>query len=350
MELQYIVCRKVTTVVGSKEIKFMPSPVFSIIMPVYNAKKYLDVTFKSILSQDYKDFELIVINDGSTDGSDEICAQYAKDDSRIKLIHQANQGTCKARNVGLSIAKGMYITFCDHDDEYMPGLLSESLSYIKKDDLDVFCFSVLQENVAGEKTILNVHKKHLDEIVENSDVPYLYANANWAATSFVWNRVYKREVLSGLTFDPIFKHGLEDVLFNMEVLKKKNIKYALSSQVLYKHVIRQTSSGELLKNDLINERMKCIDFLFCKEFDFLCEYTSPSLLGIKECGDLLIFHFFQIYTHLPLSRDMDLPLFRKNPVLKDFPCKLPIKARMLQWSFLHAIWLFKFLCRCKLGV
>lgn len=99
----------------------------SIIVPVYNAEKYLSSCIESILNQTYSEFELFLINDGSSDSSAEICNFYAKKDERIKVIHNANHGVSYTRNNGLQLAKGEYIIFCDADDQYKKRLYNENV-------------------------------------------------------------------------------------------------------------------------------------------------------------------------------------------------------------------------------
>ena len=91
----------------------MNNPAISIIIPVYNAEKYLRRCIDSVLSQSFTDFELILVDDGSTDSSPQICDEYASQDSRVKVIHKANGGVSAARNDGLDIAKGEYVTFIE---------------------------------------------------------------------------------------------------------------------------------------------------------------------------------------------------------------------------------------------
>lgn len=91
----------------------------SVIMPVYNSGKYLDIAVKSILSQSLREIELILVDDGSTDGSSEQCDRYALLDNRVVVLHQKNGGICNARNNALKRAKGEYIAFSDHDDAYL---------------------------------------------------------------------------------------------------------------------------------------------------------------------------------------------------------------------------------------
>ena len=109
----------------------------SVIMPVYNSGEYLQTAVDSILSQSLKDIELILVDDGSTDGSSEKCDEYAKKDKRVVVIHQRNGGICNARNAALKIARGEYIGFSDHDDEYVPGYLEHAYREAMEHDADL---------------------------------------------------------------------------------------------------------------------------------------------------------------------------------------------------------------------
>ena len=98
----------------------MNKKLVSIIMPVYQAEKFLCDTINSVLAQTYSNWELILVDDGSTDSSGEICDTYARKDNRIKVVHQLNAGQASARNSGMDLAKGDYIGFLDNDDFYYP--------------------------------------------------------------------------------------------------------------------------------------------------------------------------------------------------------------------------------------
>lgn len=109
----------------------------SVIVPVYNVEKYLDKCIQSIINQSFKDFELILIEDGSTDGSKEICNKWHQIDPRIKFYHQKNSGVSKSRNKGLSISKGEYIAFIDSDDWIAEDYLQTLITYINKYNVDI---------------------------------------------------------------------------------------------------------------------------------------------------------------------------------------------------------------------
>lgn len=109
----------------------------TVIVPVYNAAPFLDKCINSILSQSFKDFELLLINDGSTDNSGEICDHYAQKDSRVRVIHKINSGVSSARNIGLDQAKGEWITFVDSDDWVHEDFLKKRYELAVAEDADV---------------------------------------------------------------------------------------------------------------------------------------------------------------------------------------------------------------------
>ena len=109
----------------------------SIIIPIYNSEKYLRECIESILKQTFKDFELILRDDGSTDGSDEICDEYKMRNDNIKVVHKSNKGQARRRNDGIGIAAGDYILMVDSDDMIEPDMCSTMISYIKKSNAKV---------------------------------------------------------------------------------------------------------------------------------------------------------------------------------------------------------------------
>ena len=126
----------------------------SVIVPVYGVEKYLQKCIESIIAQTYSSIEIILVDDGSPDNSGKICDEYAKKDSRIKVIHQPNGGLSAARNAGLDIATGEYVSFVDSDDYIDDNYLSCMMKHISNGDM-VSC-SVVDENETG--TIINVRK------------------------------------------------------------------------------------------------------------------------------------------------------------------------------------------------
>lgn len=212
----------------------------SIIVPVYNVEKYLPKCIDSILAQTYKNFELILVDDGSPDNSGVICDVYSKLDSRIKVIHQVNRGVSAARNAGLKIANGKYIGFVDPDDWIDPYMYEDMRNVFENDQVDlVICgYDYYDENG-------NVDKKRKYRIRENEyitqkEIMYRFSDIPPSIRHGVVNKLLKKKLLQ----NQIFKEGLhssEDVFFlNEYVLKIKNA--VIVHKPYYKNLVRQGSA------------------------------------------------------------------------------------------------------------
>lgn len=126
-------------------------PFFSIIVPVYNTAAYLTACVESVLDQECSDFEVILVDDGSTDGSADLCDAFAARDARVRVIHQANRGVSSARNKGLDCALGEYLWFCDSDDVVLPGALRALRDCLEQDNVAMAVFPLVQVDCAGNE-------------------------------------------------------------------------------------------------------------------------------------------------------------------------------------------------------
>lgn len=212
----------------------------SIIIPAYNAEKYISRCIDSWLNQTYSNFELIIINDGSTDNTQKICENYKQKDNRIILIKTENYGVSHARNIGLDNTHGDFIGFCDADDYVHPQLL-ETLSNIYihfKSNIMIFKYKRVPDlpyqiakytNTLNKVRILN-SKKLID---------YIYCKNN----KIIWNKFFKRENILSLKFNEKLTYG-EDLNWLMKVImnniEENNIAYI--SKILYYYVINQNSA------------------------------------------------------------------------------------------------------------
>ena len=212
----------------------------SIIVPVYNALEWLDACVSSVLNQTFQDFELILVDDGSTDGSENLCDRYAAEDGRIKVIHKANgYGAGEARNVGLSEAKGEFVTFLDSDDKMKPWMLERLYMMQKNEDYDLVIggYVFLQEKdkfgpaFGLDDTVIIGNEKALDYFIRYYPDGLL---------GYPWNKLYRRQIIvdHGLTFPKMRR--LEDGIFNVAyiqhverlcVIKEAIYEYRVNSQV-----------------------------------------------------------------------------------------------------------------------
>lgn len=223
----------------------------SVIMPIYNGEKYIQKSIGNILKQDFTDLELILVNDGSTDRSLDICEEYRDKDTRVKIIDKRNGGICAARNDGIRAATGDWISFADQDDNICDGIY------------DIFSSGVTPEVdmiVAGKRMLVI---DDFDRVV--SDITYDYKPFDTAdkkqilkkifnttgdcSLMHIWNCFYRRSLLmdGGILFDERFKYGHEDTLFNSIVAIKSNC-VSWVTGVVYEYYRRKKSSTSFKKN------------------------------------------------------------------------------------------------------
>ncbi len=222
----------------------MQQPLFSIIIPVYNAAETLQAAVDSILKQSVQDFELILVDDGSRDGSSELCRELAEQDSRIRAFFQKNGGICAARNSGLAQAKGRYVGFCDDDDRYLPLALQTAKSLIEQTDADVVRggYELQRETQAGYMVTLPHAPGQPCRLEKGKNgCAYLQFLTN-SGPQFVWNAFYRREFLEDTKFDEHCRYGLEDFLFNA-ALYANNASAAYDPTPVYRHYERSDSTS-----------------------------------------------------------------------------------------------------------
>ncbi|NHM29276.1 glycosyltransferase [Neobacillus terrae] len=188
-------------------------PIISIIIPVYNVEKYINRCIGSILAQTFSDFELILVNDGSTDKSGTICEYYAKEDSRIKVIHINNGGVSNARNTGIALAQGDYLMFCDSDDYVEINWCSELYESIKQGEKTL--------PVSGIRFVYQIRKQK-EEIIKAFPKKDSFDKGNYFETykkglsGSLCCKIYDRKIIAenSIFFDTNVNRG-EDLLFNL---------------------------------------------------------------------------------------------------------------------------------------
>lgn len=207
----------------------------SIILPVYNSEKTISRTIKSIINQTYKNIELIIINDGSTDNSGKICKEFASNFNIIKYIEIENNGVSNARNLGIQNATGEFIMFIDSDDEYYTNTVEKVVQEIEKNsNLQQVVFSYDRIHIDTNK-IKKMTTENL-EIVNGID-KNLFIEKLQKACLFnqIWNKAFKRDFLvnNGIQFDTNVSSG-EDYKFNIQYIDFVNNSLYID-EILYKY-------------------------------------------------------------------------------------------------------------------
>ena len=238
----------------------------SIIVPVYNVERYLKQCVESILNSTYTNFELILVNDGSTDGSTGICDNYAEKHERIKVIHKINCGVSQARNSGLDIAQGEYITFVDGDDVIHPNMLTVLVDSIEEGEYDVsmvYGYQVLETEIHRfiankELGLLSSHK-----VISQGEMIRGLFGTSMSEFQYivVWNKLYKRTLVQDLLFK---NTGSEDLEWSLQMGLRMN-KAVCVEERLYYWIQHQSSMTHQRINetqvDRINSYVLCLNHI-----------------------------------------------------------------------------------------
>lgn len=195
----------------------MKKDTVTVIVPVFNTEKYLACCIDSICKQSYSDLQIILINDGSTDGSLKICEKYAMKDSRITLLSQKNAGVSSARNAGLEAAEGYYLCFLDSDDYLEIDAIQTLVNSHSDEDMIVSRFSTINENGS-----IGSSSKEISSFItdSNSMIKYVLSpTVEYAYQGYLWNKLYLNEIIqkNNIRFDESISYN-EDRLFLINYL------------------------------------------------------------------------------------------------------------------------------------
>lgn len=286
----------------------------SVIMPIYNVADGLRRSIQCLLNQTYKDFELILVNDGSTDGSGHICDEFQKKDSRIQVIHQANAGSGLARNAGLDRATGHYIYFSDPDDYVEAELIKDNLKIARENKANVVVFGYYVEeiNIKG-KRIMTAQLPSLSVLNTKEDFRKNFRAFQNLDSNILWNKFYRHLYLLENNCRFTDQRVGQDALFNHLVYRSLDGIYF--NQIPYYHYVSRVGSAV---NRYHPDR-------------FLLEYT------LAEHFEKLIvtWHYEQIYQDLiSLAYWRTLYVELNNLVLEDCPLNENQKVQQIS-SVLH---------------
>ncbi len=188
----------------------------SIIVPIYNTEKYLKKCIKSLVNQTYKNLEIILINDGSTDSSLSICRNFAKKDSRIIVIDKENQGLILTRKKGIEAASSKYVSFIDSDDFLKLDAIEIAAKALFENNADVVCFGVIRK--LGFLTRETPNSAFIAEHDEFMEAYYKSYFGQMFFSPNAWGKLYKKDLFNNVTYENIF-FG-EDLLLNLQIMCK----------------------------------------------------------------------------------------------------------------------------------
>lgn len=269
--------------------------ILSIIVPIYNVEDYLEECIQSILKQTFQRFEIILVNDGSSDSSGVICDEYKKKDNRIKVIHKENGGVSSARNIGLENAMGKYVAFVDPDDTIDFRMYEIMINKAINDDVDIVVCKIKIINnklkIDKESKVWRVvNCKIVKEDIEKNLIPDILTNGQYSMTSSV-NKIYKIDLLkkTNIKFDEEMSHG-EDARFNLLLIQEAN-SIEFIDKALYNYYIRdRVSLTRTFNENLYDEIVENKNFglKLCKKYNinntkgYHDEYINNSINFIQD--------------------------------------------------------------------
>ncbi len=301
------------------------SPIFSIIIPVYNREKTIRLCLDSILRQTFTDYEVFVIDDGSSDSTYSICYEYQKNDKRFILKSQDNAGPSKARNLGIEASHGKYIIFVDSDDALGHKMLDDLNYYCQQKEFDLLMYGNVGAIVKNDKWD-EVKSRNKISHYSGPEILKFFFNYPYSQNKFfVWNKLFDAEIIRNncIRFDEDVNLG-EDQVFLCSYLKNVN-KFCLTSQVLYYNLAVEgtppglggtaRTSANYLHNQFANYQA-ILSLYYYLQNDIIREYATnyitdrvitrigfrnvPSVFNRLECSE---FKKFVIERIAPIIKD-----------------------------------------------
>jgi glycosyltransferase involved in cell wall biosynthesis len=273
-------------------------PRISIIVPVYNVERYLSKCIESILAQTFKDFELILVDDGSPDKCPELCDSYAQRDRRIRVIHKANGGLSDARNAGVKEAKGEYIGFVDSDDYIMPEMYQKLYELITVNKADMAACDVY--NCYGNKKVPQTLVE--SEIICNGKEAFRHMlEGHGTINIWVCCKLYKSSIINQVAF--IYGKRYEDVFFMVDSIPYIK-KVAATTKPLYCYVHREDSiTGECFKSEDIN---------IIEAYERCLNMIDKEYPDLRPQGEFRYYwaHFYTLDKMLSCEKYKDIPQYK----------------------------------------
>lgn len=268
----------------------MKDELVSVIIPVYNVYDYLNECVQALINQSYKNLDIILVDDGSTDDSGLLCDEIKRQDERIQVVHKKNGGLSSARNVGIELAKGNIISFIDSDDYPRSTMIQKLIECMDKYDADIVCCDYSSDNVKQK------NQETVDQYTSTEAITLLLDNGGFRC--FAWNKLYKKELFFGVEYPE--GELFEDIKTTYTLFKKaKKICYLRDD--LYYYRLRESSitsakfthrNRDLVKaiDTLVNDAKNCLNSAEYNRlipgyvFYYIC-FAKKAMLADAEISD-----------------------------------------------------------------
>lgn len=304
----------------------------SVIVPVYNVESYVAECIESIQNQTYMNLEIILVNDGSTDASGDICDQYAAYDERIQVIHKENAGVSAARNTGIESANGDYIGFVDSDDYIAPTMYEDMLKLMAEHDLDIIECTAFRNN--GDTNIEGCNDGSLE--IFNRDEALRMAMYDCFVA--VWSQLYKRRVISDVRF-PVgrkFEDSAVSYLFIANTKRVGHINRCLYYYRLNPNSTTQTSFDPKSRWDFVLGYEERLQYAIDHQLPYVDDCNSLLMKAVLSCLTAYYAKPTGNQVYYDKCKRM-IETYRNDASYK----LLNSKYKLFLWSFGRADWIHK---------
>ena len=304
----------------------------SVIVPVYNVESYVAECIESIQNQTYMNLEIILVNDGSTDASGDICDKYAAYDERIQVIHKENAGVSAARNTGIEAANGDYIGFVDSDDYIAPTMYEDMLKLMAEHDLDIIECTAFRNN--GDTNIEGCNNGSLE--IFNRDEALKMAMYDCFVA--VWSQLYKRRVISDVRF-PIgrkFEDSAVSYLFIANTKRVGHINRCLYYYRLNPNSTTQTSFDPKSRWDFVLGYEERLQYAIDHQLPYVDDCNSLLMKAVLSCLTAYYAKPTGNQVYYDKCKRM-IETYRNDASYK----LLNSKYKLFLWSFGRADWIHK---------
>lgn len=320
-------------------------PKISIIVPVYKSEKYLSECVESILNQSFRDLEIILVDDGSPDDSPAICDKYAESDERVRVVHKENRGVSTARNAGLEIATGDYVTFVDSDDFIEPNMYERMAFVASENNCDVvLCDCVKDFGDRSEVYSHDIRSGFYDrKQLEEEYFPHLLMmeNVEYPATISNCLLLFRRNLANDVRYLEGVRYS-EDLLFGAQLLYRANSFFYMKNEAYYHYRMNPDSATHKFVSDKWNDYVKLhqgiIDaFASCRDFDFRGQIDLCLLFFLYNSLNDILGTSQMSYS----DKKCKINSILKENKIREMFCRIRISKLSISYKQRIITWLYK---------
>ncbi len=296
-------------------------PMISIIVPVYNVERYLPECLDSICGQSYRNLQIILVDDGSTDNSGTICDQYAEKDPRIRVIHKPNGGAASAKNAGLDAIRGNYVAFIDSDDYVEPQWLERTMAVIQSMDADVVEFAFDRIYRTGNE----LGSQHSEQVHAFTTQEYLGQYLSCWTSSLFWNKLICADLVREIRFRPE-RRCIDDEFFTYKAVS--GAKHIVRIHDVLYHYRQRRSSAVYSENNRKQIADDSLEVLI-ERYEWVCA-RFPDLRRTYLDHDLQIMFYFAGFNHTQetIRKFRRISRYYLQQTIRFYPRRIPLALKL----------------------